>query len=168
MDRLLQTIRALDGVLELAPGERSAFPKIAWGDHFFYYSPDGRVPQREQPYATIVTKNYPNDALCDLDHPDRWRLNIHVGTEAFIELTSERPRDEAPPRDYTADDVVLPHPVYRAQGWVSIINPDASPQGLAARLLRQAHEDAKRRAERRNANTQPTGDVTAEVTGDAP
>lgn len=159
MDRLLETIRAFDGLLELAPGEGSAFPEIAWGDHFFYYAPDGQVPQREQPYATIVTKNYPDDASCDLDRPDRWRLNIHVGTDAFVELTGENPRAEAIPRDYAATDVVLPHPVYRRQGWVSITNPGVSTHVLAARLLRQAHEDAKRRAERRRANRQPGGDV---------
>ena len=151
MDRLLEIVRAFDGVLELAPGEASAFPEIAWGDHFFYYAPDGQVPHREQPYATIVTKNYPGDALCDLDHPDRWRLNIHVGTDAFVELTGENPRAEATSWDYAATDVVLPHPVYRAQGWVSIINPGASTHALAVRLLRQAHENAQRRAERRSA-----------------
>lgn len=145
MDQLLQTIRAFDGVLELAPGEGDGFPEIARGDHFFYYAPDGRVPQRVQPFATIVTKNYPGDALCDLDHPDRWRLNIHVGKEAYNSLTGENPRAGTRPWDYTATDVVLPHPVYRAQGWVSIINPDTNTQELAARLLRQAHEDARRR-----------------------
>lgn len=159
MDQLLQAIRAFDGVLELAPGEGTAFPEIAWGDHFFYYAPDGQAPQREQPYATIVTKNYPDDAMCDLDRPERWRLNIHVGTDAFLKLTGENPRAEATPRDYTATDVVLPHPVYRGQGWVSIINPGAGTQDLAARLLRQAHEDAKRRAERRNANAHSDGAV---------
>lgn len=159
MERLLETVRAFDGVLELAPAEGSEFPELAWGDHFFYYAPDGQVPQREQPYATIITKNYPDDALCDLDHPDRWRLNIHVGRDAFVELTGERPRAESTPRDYTAPDVVLPHPVYRAQGWVSIINPGANTHELAARLLRQAHEDARRRAKRRSANRQPAPDV---------
>lgn len=158
MNQLLRTIRAFDRVLELAPGEGSAFPEIAWGDHFFYYAPDGRTPRRQQPYATIVTKNYPDDAVCDLDHPDRWRLNVHVGAAAFVELTGEDPGAEAAPRDYTATDVVLPHPVYRARGWVSIINPAASPHGLAIRLVRQAHEDAKRRAERRNATMDPAGD----------
>lgn len=163
MNRLLDTVRAFDGVLELAPAKGSAFPEIAWGDHFFYYAPDGQVPEREQPYATIVTKNYPDDARCDLDHPDRWRLNIHVGTDAFVELTGENPHAEATPRDYTAADVVLPHPVYRAQGWVSIINPGASTHALAAALLGQAHEDAQRRAERRRANTQPPGDAPSYI-----
>jgi hypothetical protein len=159
MDQLLETIRAFDGVLELAPREGSAFPAISWGDYFFYYAPNGQVPQRGQPYATIVTKNYPGDALCDLDHPDRWRLNIHVGTDAFVELTGENPRAEAARWDFTATDVVFPHPLYRAQGWVSIINPGPGTLVLAARLLQQAHEDARRRAERRNAGRQPAGDA---------
>ncbi|MBT8158974.1 MULTISPECIES: DUF6194 family protein [Arthrobacter] len=161
MEQLLETVRALDGVLDLAPDKGSASPEIAWGDHFFYYAPDGQVPQRQQPYATIVTKNYPGDTLCDLDHPDRWRLNVHVGTDAFVELTGEIPRAEPTSRDYTAVDVVLPHPVYRAQGWVSIINPGVNTYALATRLLHQAHEDARRRAERRRANNPTDGDLDA-------
>ena len=157
MDHLLETVRAFDGVLELAPDKDSAFPEIAWGDHFFYYAPDGEVPLREQPYATIVTKNYPDDTTSDLDDPNRWRLNIHVGTEAFVRLTGENPRDEPAPRDAAAADVVLPHPVYRAQGWISIINPGPRTDRLAVRLLRRAHEDAKRRAERRSVS-HPDGD----------
>lgn len=151
MDRLLDTIRAFDGVLELAPAAGSAFPEIAWGDHFFYYTPDGQVPQREQPYATIVTKNYPDDDECDLDPPGRWRLNIHVGAAAFVELTGEDPRAAATPRDRTATDVVFPHPLYRTQGWVSIVNPGPRTNDLAVRLLRQAHEAARRRSHRRSA-----------------
>lgn len=91
MDELLEMIRFFDGVLELAPDQNSAFPAIAWGDHFIYYAPDGQVPKREQPFATIVTKNYPDDALSDLDAADRWRLNIHVGTDVFTELLGEAP-----------------------------------------------------------------------------
>lgn len=155
MDRLLDTIRAFDGVLELAPAAGSEFPEIAWGDHFFYYAPDGQVPQREQPYATIVTKNYPDDDECDLDRPDRWRLNIHVGTAAFAELTGENPRAAATPRDRIATDVVFPHPVYRTQGWVSIVNPGAGTNELAVGLLREAHERARRRAEGRRPTNDP-------------
>lgn len=161
MDDILQTIRAFDGVLEVAPTEGSGFPEIAWGDYFFYFAPDGQVPQREQPYATIVTKNYPDDVLCDLDHPDRWRLNIHVGTDAFVELTGEHPRAEATSWGYSLSDTVLPHPLYRSQGWVSIVNPDVSTRELAAQLLRQAHDDAKRRAERRHRKAHVDGDVVS-------
>lgn len=149
MQEILETVRAFDGVLELAPAEGSAFPEIAWGDHFFYYAPDGQVPQREQPYATIVTKNYPGDGQCDLDDPGRWRLNVHVGRTAFTELTGEDPRAASTAADFTAVDTVLPHPVYRAQGWVAIVNPRTGTGSPAVRLLRRAHEEAARRAARR-------------------
>jgi hypothetical protein len=162
MNQLLETIRAFDGVLELAPVEGSQFPELAWGDHFFYYAPDGQVPQREQPYATIVTKNYPDDAACDLDRPGRWRLNIQVGKSALTELIGETPRStSAADVDFTAVDTVLPHPVYRAQGWISIINPDVRTHALAVRLLGKAHDAARQRAERRR-STPRGNDTTSE------
>lgn len=150
MDQILQTLRSLDGVLELAPGPGSTYPELAWGDHFFYYAPDGRVPEREQPFATVVTKDYPDDTGSALDPPGRWRLNIHAGRQALAELASDP--DRADPTDHAAAaaaDVVLPHPVYAAQGWVAVVNPAQRTRSLVARLLRQAHADAVRRAERR-------------------
>lgn len=157
MDRLLDVIRTFDGLLELAPRAGSEHPEISWGDHFFYYAPDGRLPRHEQPYATIVTKDYPGDDRCDLDRAGRWRLNVHVGAAAFTELTGEDPRDTGAPRDWAVVDEVMPHPVHRAQGWIAIINPTATADGLAAGLLRRAHADAKRRAERRDARRDERG-----------
>ncbi len=125
MDQLLQTIRSFDGLLEFAPTEGDEFPPTAWGDHFFYYAPDGQVPKRQQPYATIVTKNYPDDSLSDLDKPGRWRLNIHVGTTTARELTDKTAVPTDDQWDFAAPDVVFPHPLYRHQGWVSIVNPGA-------------------------------------------
>ncbi|WP_454787929.1 DUF6194 family protein [Mycolicibacterium lutetiense] len=154
MDQLLKTIRRFDGVFELAPTEGSLFPEIAWGDHFFYFAPNAEVPQREQPYATIVTKNYPDDTACDLDQPGRWRLNVHVGRSTFIEVVGADPRVDPTAVDFTALDTVLPHPVYRVQGWISIINPGAHTHALAVSLLGRAHDTARRRVTRR-ASTRP-------------
>ena len=150
IDHVVETAKALEGVLDLAPTAGSEFPEIAWGDHFFYFAPDGQVPQHGQPFATIVTKDYPGDALSDLNPTDRWRLNIHVGRQAFIELTGEDPSDDGS-WNFSQADTVLPHPVYRSQGWVSIINPGARTEALGVRLLYQAHDDARRRATRRTA-----------------
>lgn len=146
MDQLLETIRRFDGVLELAPTADSEFPEIAWGDHFFYFAPNGQVPQGQQPYATIVTKNYPDDTSGELDQPGRWRLNIHVGRSTFIEVVGADPRIDPVAVDFTAVDTVLPHPVYRRQGWISIINPGVRTQALTVSLLRKVHEAARRRA----------------------
>ncbi|WP_406689546.1 DUF6194 family protein [Saccharopolyspora sp. ID03-671] len=150
MDQILEAVRGFDGVLELAPAEGGEFPEIAWGDHFFYYAPDGAVPWREQPYATVITKNYPGDDRCDLDDPDRRRLNVHLGRAVFTELTGEDPRGEPAETDLTATDVVFGHPLYRAMGWVSITNPGVRTRALAIRLLRQAHDDARGRWARRS------------------
>ncbi|MDN5894089.1 MAG: DUF6194 family protein [Nocardioides sp.] len=149
MRELLETVRAFDGLLELSPTEGSEYPEIAWGDHFFYYAPDGVVPNGP-PYATIVTKHYPGEPPSSLDPADRWRVNIHVGTTTFTELTGEDPRHIAT-RDFTVADVILPHPVYGSLGWIAVVNPAQHTAPVVVELLRTAHEAAKRRAVRRSA-----------------
>ncbi|EOM75506.1 hypothetical protein Rrhod_3304 [Rhodococcus rhodnii LMG 5362] len=147
MQRLLETVRSFDGVLELAPLPGSAFPEVSWGDHFFYYAPDGTVPARRQPYATIVTKNYPGDTSSGLDHPGRWRLNIHIGASAFVEIVGEHPLDTGTHTDHSRADTVLPHPLYRSQGWIAIVDPGPRTLPIAEDLLRRAHDDARRRSD---------------------
>src|SRR4051812_33661390 len=122
VDEVVDFIRSLDGSFVLAPDANSEAPEIAWGDYFFYYAPDGQVPGNTQPYATIVTKNYPGDALSDLDPQGRWRLNIHVGRARFEELTGENPRTFGT-RNFAEVDVFLPHPVYGRLGWIAVVNP---------------------------------------------
>jgi hypothetical protein len=150
MDQILETVRSFDGVLELAPGQGSEFPEIAWGDHFFYYSPDGQIPQNVQPYSTIVTKDYPDDRESQLDPDDRWRLNIHVGNARFTELTGETPRDFSAARDFSETDVIMPHPVYGSLGWIAVVNPADRTTTTVVELLRSAHEDERRRVQRRS------------------
>lgn len=150
MEQILSEIRTYDGLLELAPTPGSEHPEIAWGDHFFYYAPDGQVPRNRQPYATIVTKNYPDDTRSGLDADGRWRLNIHVGPQAFTELLGYAPAviDESGV-DYSTADVFLPHPLYGAYGWVCVVNPGNTTLGRVREVLRDAHLGDRRRVERR-------------------
>lgn len=142
MEQVLAAVRSFDGVLVLTPGEGDGSPPIAWGDSFFYYAPDGQVPRNEQPYGTIVTKDYPGDTGSGLDAEGRWRVNIHVGRRRFEELIGVPPRELAPGRDFAAADVVLPHPVYGHLGWVSVVNPAERTMPIVLGLLRDAHERA--------------------------
>ncbi|TDE92841.1 hypothetical protein EXU48_14280 [Occultella glacieicola] len=151
MAQIIDTVHALPGSLVLAPGPGSEFPELAWGDSFFYYAPDGQVPTNTQPYATVVTKDYPDDTGSDLDPAGRWRLNLHVGRDRFTELTGATPGDLAVGRDPSATDVVMAHPVYSALGWVAIVNPAEGTLSLALDLLREAHEAAAARYRRRHA-----------------
>ena len=149
MEQILGTVRSLDGVLVLSPGPGSEFPEVAWGDHFFYYAPDGEIPHG-QPYGTVVTKDYPDDAASHLDEEGRWRVNVHVGRDRFRDLVGADPRDGAA-SEVGETDVVVPHPVYGALGWVCVVNPGERTTGLVLDLLRAAHDDARARAARRTA-----------------
>ena len=149
MEQLLGTVRAFEGALVVIPGPGSDAPAIAWGDAFCYYAPDGEVPQHVQPYATIVTKDYPDDTASKLDAPERWRVNIHVDRATFLELTGEDPRRLSRARDYAAADVFTPNPVYGALGWVAVVNPGERTLETVVHLLRDAHEAARARWERR-------------------
>ncbi|WP_203135552.1 DUF6194 family protein [Microbacterium sp. JZ31] len=154
LQQILSEIRTHDGLLELAPSPGSEQPEVSWGDHFFYYAPDGRVPRNRQPYATITTKDYPDDAQSRLGAEERWRLNIHVGPQLFTELLGYPPEQIDGSRvDYAAADVFLPHPLYGAYGWICVVNPGRATIGPAREALRRAYQADRRRVERRRSRS---------------
>jgi hypothetical protein len=86
------------------------------GAWFFSLDPEKHFPN----YATIVT-NDEHDQASDLERPGVFRLNLGVDKATFERLVDI----DAEP-DYAALDTILPHPVYAAQRWISILNPTAS------------------------------------------
>jgi hypothetical protein len=56
--------------------------------------------------------------------------------------------------DYAAFDLILPHPVYAQQHWISILNPsEATFRDVVVPLLTEAHERlAAQRARHRPAS----------------
>ena len=149
-EQILAEVRTYDGIFELAPVAGSEHPEISWGDYFFYYAPDGQLPRNRQPYATIITKNYPDDADSRLDTPGRWRLNIHVGPGVFPELIGCPPEQiDDSEVDYGTEDEFNPHPLYGTYGWVCVVNPGSATLDRALEALRGAHLADRRRVERR-------------------
>ncbi|HEX8693849.1 MAG TPA: DUF6194 family protein [Longimicrobium sp.] len=146
------------GVDATVASRENGAPEIAWGDTFFIYDPDGDLPPQHQfPFATIVTRDYGDfDRASNLDRPGVFRLNIGVGKDTYRSLFGPQP---PPPgaagvagtgHDFTALDVVMPHPVYAPQSWVCILNPsDATFQAEVRPLLADAYEVAARRHARR-------------------
>lgn len=145
MNEIVDVVRTFEGVLVVIPDENSGLPEIAWGDAFFYYAPDGMMPERTQPYGTIVTKNYPDDEASRLDEPDGFRLNIRVGHDRTAQLADAD-------ADPAVTDAFAPHPLYSAAGWVSVVNPAANTAEQVLALLRDAHAAAQARATRRAGN----------------
>lgn len=146
MQQIIDAVRGFDGALVVTPEEGGPFPEVAWGDAFFYYAPDGVMPERTQPYGTIVTKDYPDDESSRLTDPDRFRVNIHLGREQAALLTSRA-------ADPAAADVFFPHPLYGTMGWVSVVNPAERTSAAVASLLQEAHETARARAARRRSRS---------------
>lgn len=139
IDEITEYVTRLGGVLVVAPDSDSEWPQISWGDTFFYYAPDGIVP-KAQPFATVVTKAYPDEPASDLDRPGAFRVNIAAGKQAFAALTAEAPA--------AADDTVIAHPTYASAGWLAVVNPGERTATAVHDLLRLAHERARTRFDR--------------------
>jgi Family of unknown function (DUF6194) len=147
---------ALTGVDVVVASEATGAPEVAWGDTFFFYDPDGDGSGDHRfPFATIVIKDYPDvDTQSNLDRPGVFRLNVGVGKETFRRLFPDFPDHDTQGDDrydFAALDTPLPHPIYGAQSWVSIVNPGDRTSDLARSLLAEAHQRAVARHERRTA-----------------
>ncbi|MFD9891634.1 DUF6194 family protein [Amycolatopsis sp. NPDC059027] len=148
-EEIIRFLDSLDGVLTLSPLPGDGSPEISWGDTFFYYAPDGVVP-KTQPFATIVTKNYPGDERSRLERPDTFRVNIAAGKDAFREWTRHAPRDTVDDADASVTDTVIAHPVYGTVGWLAVVNPGPRTGTAVRELLRTAYDLARSRYERRS------------------
>ena len=155
MEKIITFVDGLDGVLTQRAQSGDGSPEIAWGDTFFYYAPDGVVPSATQPFATIVTKNYPGDEASRLERPDVFRVNMAAGKEEFITHVGRAPRDAVPDVDANtpgpdALDAVIAHPVYGSLGWLAVNSPGPATTSEVRRLLEQAHDLARARYLRRH------------------
>ncbi|KZB82962.1 DUF6194 family protein [Amycolatopsis regifaucium] len=148
IDEIISFVSGLDGVLALTPAPGDDWPELSWGDAFFYYSPDGVVPTNVQPFATVVTKNYPGDEASRLDRPDTFRVNIHAGKEEFTRRLGRSPR-EAGETEADVVDTVLAHPVYGTAGWLAVVNPGPKTEVATRELLQTAYRLARTRFERK-------------------
>jgi hypothetical protein len=149
IDEIITFVRSLEGTLVQLPEPGDGSPEVAWGDAFFYYAPDGQVPAATQPFATIVTKNYPGDETSDLDQPGAFRVNIGAGRSAFREETGREPGDPSGDGDASARDFVIAHPVYGSLAWLAVVNPGPSTEARVRDLIEQAYGLARGRYERR-------------------
>jgi hypothetical protein len=153
-DEVLDLFRSLPGTTVVTASEASGAPEAAWGDSFAIYDPDGDLPPaRQRPFATVVVQDVPGwDVASRLDRADAFRVNIEVGSGRYAELLGHPPAEHADRRDaydYAAEDVLLPHPAYAAQGWVCVVRPGPRTDDLVRRLVVDAHAAAARRWHRR-------------------
>jgi hypothetical protein len=120
------------------------------GTSFFFYEPD-----RMFPFATLVV-NDAHDTASDLNRPGVFRLNIGVGRKTFKSLfPSPGPEDAF---DFTALDRLMPHPVYRRNLWLCVLNPSDSTFETVKPLLAEAYDLAASKHAKREAAERRRGD----------
>ncbi|MFD6278995.1 DUF6194 family protein [Streptomyces sp. NPDC060209] len=149
IDEIIDFVDGLEGALAVRPAPGDGSPEISWGDAFFFYAPDGVMPKATQPFATVVTKNYPGDERSRLDRPDTFRVNVAAGKEMFSDWTGHAPREPATDVDPGVTDAVIAHPVHGSAAWLAVVNPGRRTDEAVRRLLRRAHHLARARHERR-------------------
>jgi hypothetical protein len=151
---IIEYVSGLPGVVTLTASEENSAPEAAWGDTFFYYDPEGNPAENQRlPFATLVIHDYAGwDTESRLDRDAIFRVNIAIGRTEFERLLGHAPAEHPAHHDefdYAATDVLIPHPTYASQGWVSILNPAEQTSGQVRQLLDGAHGLAVRRHGRR-------------------
>lgn len=135
------------------------------GDSFLFYDPDEiTVPEQRFPFCTLVTGDR-YDAASHLDRdPGTYRVNLGIGRASYEEHLGPAPRQAVGQDvietgyDYTATDLVLPHPFYAPMHWICIVNPGPRTITLLEDLFVEAHGLAKRTYDNRRSRSRDHDD----------
>lgn len=115
-----------------------------FGYIFFFYKTDHMVP-----FATIASSDNEYEQISNLDRPGVFRLNIGVSRETFQSLFGTAKVDVGS-YDFTALDVIMPHPDYSPQNFICVLSPSEAMFEKVRVLLAEAYEIAVRKYNRRN------------------
>lgn len=130
-----------------------------WGERALFYNPGRALPHGVY-FLTLKLHDGPNDAASQLDARGAYRVNLGLVPTAYAARFGERPA--RPPKggtvatghDFTALDVLMPHPVYAWMGWAAIVNPSAASLAALWPDLDASHAAVQRKfAQRRRATS---------------
>jgi hypothetical protein len=120
---------------------------IAYGYTMFFYRSD-----RILSFATIISSDYDYDHVSNLNRPGVYRLNIGISRASFESLLGTAKVDLSN-YDFTALNVIMPHPDYAPQHFICVLSPsDETFETKIRPLLAEAYDIAARRFHRQNKN----------------
>lgn len=129
-------------------------PKASWGETSFFVNPGNQLKNGAY-FATIKDHDGQNDRASDLGRDGVWRLSLGIGPKAFEARFGPRPARPSKggiidgPWDFTASDLLTPHPIYGWMGWVAINCPAPATLETLAPLIETAHQRAVSTAKKR-------------------
>lgn len=128
-------------------------PKDSWGETSLFYNPGLALPNGVY-FCTVKDHDGANDSASHLDRPGVFRLALGLPAARYEALFGPRPQRPskggtvATGHDFTALDVLIPHPVYAWMGWVQILNPTRASFDQLQPMLDEAHRAAVSKFER--------------------
>ena len=117
-----------------------------FGYTFFFYRSDHKMP-----FATMISADNEYDRISNLDRPGVFRLNIGVSKQTFQSLFGTAKVDISR-YDFTALDVIMPHPEYAQQHFICVLAPSDETFERIRLLLAEAYDIAVRRYISQNKN----------------
>jgi len=120
-------------------------PLNSWGELSFFINPNNKL-KRGTYFATLKLKDGENDSSSNLNRDGIFRLNIGLPAKNYISLFGEKPKRPAKgcvieaPFDFSATNIIMPHPVYGWMGWICVLNPDQKKLNECKIYLKDAYD----------------------------
>lgn len=147
-DIIEKIVKEFDGVV----------PKASWGETALFYNPGQLLPNGVY-FCTIKEKNGDNDKASNLDREGVYRLSIGISKESYASLFGKKPKRPSKGgiidtgHDFTQSNILMPHPIYGWMSWVQILNPSESKFSEILSLIREAHQNAVGKFNKKTAST---------------
>lgn len=126
----------------------------SWGEKGIFYNP-GNVLRRGVYVLTVKEKDGENDNASALDRPGIYRVNFGLRRDTFARLFGALPKRPAKGEavamdfDFSALDMLLPHPVYAWMGWACVLNPSAETFESLKPYISEAYAFAQEKFKKR-------------------
>ena len=133
---LVNESSVVDYITKTFPGVETT---TSFGYTLFFYRSD-----RKLPFATLASSDNDFDRISNLDRPGVFRLNIGISKQTFQSLFGTAKVDVSS-YDFTALDVIMPHPHYAQQYFICVLSPSQATFERIRPLLTEAHDRAVRR-----------------------
>ena len=120
----------------------------SWGERGIFYNPENRL-KRGVYILTVKEKDGENDSSSNLNRDGIYRVNLGVRKQTFLNMYGNIPKRPPKggvvdaPSDFTATDIIMPHPVYGWMSWLCCLNPSNKTFEALKPLIDEAHAYAK-------------------------
>jgi hypothetical protein len=121
---------------------------FTYREYSYFYNPNNILP-RGVYFATIKESDGINDKASNLDRDGVYRLSFGLSKKTYERLFGAKPKRPLKGKivdtrdDFTAFNILTPHPIYAWMGWVQILNPKLEQLSMITELLDERYEIVK-------------------------